>query len=194
MSRLSLFALVSAMLLVTAGAEARKTEGGNPLPAPTLVSATQLDAGAAECDGDDLTTDDLCVEVVFTKVCDAVKYPVEVSKGFDTDGDGCDDATIDENTAVRAEECTDVNNCLGDTDECQTAVVPLGTTELCIDADEDGTTDCVGDPDDELIQADSVCTKVKAVNPPQKGPKAVSQSTPFSNTICSDPNDECNPI
>lgn len=190
MKNLSTLALLSTLLITVAtSAEARKNPG-NPLPAPTLVSATQLDAGAGECDGDELTTDDLCVEVTFTKVCGAVKYPVDVTKGFDTNADGCDDTTISENTAVPAEACTAVNNCLGDTAECQTAVVPLGTTTMCVD-DGDGIVDCVGDLEDVLVSADSVCTKVKATNPAKKGPKAVSQSTPFSNSICSDPNDEC---
>jgi hypothetical protein len=190
MSRITAFTFLVVLALALApSAEARKSPG-NPLPAPNLVSATQLGAGEAECDGNTLTTDDLCVEIVFTKVCAATKYPVEVAKGFDTDGNGCDDAKITDDSTVPAEACTGVNNCLGDTAECQTADVPLGTTSLCVD-DGDGIVDCVNDPGDVLVEADSVCTKLKAINPPKPGRNAVSQSTPFSNTICSDPNDEC---
>jgi hypothetical protein len=182
--------LCGLVLAVATGAEARKTNGGNPLGPPTLVSAEQLAAGEAECDGDELTTEDLCVEVTFTKNCSAVKYPVEVSKGFDTDDDGCVDTTISENTALTAETCTGTLNCLGDTAECQTGVVPVGTTTFCVD-DGDLVVDCVNDPEDVEVSALSVCTKVKATNPAKKGPKSISQSTEFSNTICSDINDEC---
>lgn len=180
---------IAALAAMTTTAQARKVPG-NPLPAPTLVSAEILAAGEGECDGDEATTDDACVRVTFTKVCAATKYSVDVTKGFDTDADDCVDQTISEDTGVAAEECTGELNCLGDTAECQTADVPAGTATLCID-DGDGITDCVNDPEDVEVSYLSLCTKVKGLNPPQKGPKAVSQSTPFSNTICADENDEC---
>jgi hypothetical protein len=190
MSRFAILSATFAVLAVmAAGAEARKSPG-NPLPAPNLVEASILDAGAAECDGDELTTDDVCVSVTFTKVCGATKYSVDLTKSFATDGDSCVDASISEDAGVAAEPCTQTNNCLGDTAECQTSIVAAGTTTLCID-DGDGTTDCVNDPEDVEVSALSLCAKVKGLNPPQKGPKAISQSTQFSNTICADENDEC---
>jgi hypothetical protein len=190
MSRFTVLTATFAVLAVVAtGAQARK-EPGNPLPAPTLVSADVLDAGAAECDGDELTTDDVCVSVTFTKTCDATKYSVDVSKGFDTDDDSCVDASIDEDESVAAEPCTGTLNCLGDTAECQTSIVSAGTQTLCVD-DGDGTIDCVNDPEDVEVSNLSLCVKVKGLNPPQKGPKAISQSTEFSNTLCPDENEEC---
>ncbi len=182
-------ATFAVLAMVATGAQARKNPG-NPLPAPTLVSSEILAAGEGECDGDELTTDDACVRVVFTKVCAATKYSVDVIKGFDTDEDSCVNGKINEDGGVAAEACTGENNCLGDTAECQTADVPVGTTTLCID-DGDGITDCVNDPEDVEVSYLSLCTKVKGLNPPQKGPNAVSQSTPFSNTICPDENEEC---
>lgn len=191
MSKFSTLLILSALLLVaTPEAEARKTDGGNPLPAPTLVSVTQLADGAGECDGDDLTLEDSCLEVVFVKVCEATKYAIPVTKGFDTDDNGCTDTSIEEDNGVAAEDCTGDLNCQDDSAECQTALVPVGTTTFCVN-DGDEVTDCVGDQEDVEVSALSVCTKLKAINPPKKGPKAVSQSTPFSETICSDANDEC---
>ena len=178
-----LLTVLSALLLISApSAEARKNPG-NPLPAPVLLSATQLADGDAECDGDELTTDDACLSVTFVKVCGATKYAIPVTKGFDTDADTCADTSIVEDNGVAAEACTGVLNCQGDTAECQTAVVPVGTTTFCVN-DGDEITDCANDPEDVEVSAISVCTKVKAINPPRKGPRAESQSTPFSATMC----------
>jgi len=188
MSKVTLLALFSTVLIATS-AQARKVPG-NPLPAPTLVDASVLDAGAAECDGDELTTNDVCVSVTFTKVCGATKYSVDLSKGFDLDSDGCDETTIGDDADVAAQPCTGELNCVGDTLECQTSIVPVGTTTVCVD-DGDGTVDCVNDPEDIEFSNDSLCAKVKGLNPPQKGPKAISQSTAFSNTICPDADEDC---
>ncbi|MFN2426293.1 MAG: hypothetical protein ABR587_07585 [Candidatus Binatia bacterium] len=190
MSKFTFLALVSTVLFAMApGAEARKNPG-NPLVAPTLLDATLLAAGDGECDGDDTTTDDVCLSVTFVKVCEATKYSVDLTKGFDTDGDTCNDTSISDNTSVDAEACTGTLNCEGDTLECQTAVVPLGTTTICVD-DGDLTVDCVNDLEDVEVGYLSLCAKVKGLNPAQKGPKAVSQSTPFSDTICAVTNDQC---
>jgi hypothetical protein len=190
----SILALAPAVLLIAAaGAEARKNPG-NPLPAPNLVSAEILAAGDGECDGDELTTEDVCVELTFVKVCEADKYSVEVAKGFDTtdDGNGCTDTTVSETTTVVAEACTGDLNCLGDTAECQTAQVPLGTTTICLEGDDpaDGI-DCVNDPDDIEVESDAASVKLKGLNPPKKGGKSVSQSTPFSNTVVVDSDEDC---
>jgi hypothetical protein len=190
MSRFTvLTATIAVLAVVATGAQARKNPG-NPLPAPVLVDAQILAAGEGECDGDEATTDDACVSVTFTKVCTATKYSVDVIKGFDTDGDSCVNGRINEDTSVDAEACTGELNCQEGTAECQTAVVPVGTATLCID-DGDGITDCVNDPEDVEVSYLSLCTKVKGLNPAQKGPNAISQSTPFSNTICPDENEEC---
>ena len=183
------FAMIAVVAAMATGAQARKSPG-NPLPAPTLVSAEILAAGEGECDGDEATTEDACVSVTFTKVCTATKYSVDITKGFDTDDDSCVNGRITEDTGVEAEACTGTLNCQGDTAECQTAVVPVGTATLCID-DGDGVTDCVNDPEDVEVSYLSLCAKVKGLNPPTKGPKSVSQSTPFSNSICPDENEEC---
>src|SRR5688572_22464170 len=107
MSRFTVLSAMSVAVLVAVatGAQARK-DPGNPLPPPTLVSAEVLASGAAECDGDETTTDDDCVSVTFTKVCTAEKYSVDLSKGFDTDGDDCVDTSISDNAGVAAEACT----------------------------------------------------------------------------------------
>jgi len=190
MSRVAILSFLCALTLAAIPtAEARKSPG-NPLPAPTLVDADILAAGDSECDGDELTTDDVCVRVIFTKVCASTEYAVDLTKGFDTDDDGCNDTSIDGDVVVAAEACTGTLNCLEGTAECQTADVAIGTTTFCVD-DGDLTVDCVNDPEDVEVDSQSLCAKVKAKNPPQKGPKAVSQSTPFSNTLCPDINDEC---
>jgi len=190
MTKTHLFTLLSVLLLAAApSAEARKNPG-NTLAAPNLVNAAVLDAGAAECDGDELTTDDVCVEVTFTKVCEASKYSVDVTNGFDTDTDGCDDQWIKSDGTIVAEACTGTLNCLIGTAECQTGVVPIGQTTLCVD-DGDLTVDCVNDLEDVLVSKDSTCAKVKGLNPPKPGKNAISQSTLFSNTLCPDVNDEC---
>jgi hypothetical protein len=187
------FAVLSAtfavLAVVATGAEARK-DPGNPLAAPTLVDAEVLAAGEAECDGDEATTDDACVSVTFTKVCDATKYSVAVTKSFDTDDEVCADTDIEEDTGVAAEACTGELNCLEGTAECQTAIVPVGTSTVCID-DGDGIVDCDTDPEDVLVEYVSLCAKVKGLNPPTKGPNSVSQSTAFSNTICADEDEDC---
>lgn len=187
------FAVLSAtfavLAVVATGAEARK-DPGNPLAAPTLVDAEVLADGAAECDGDEATTDDACVSVTFTKVCDAEKYSVDLTKSFDTDDEVCADTSIDDDTGVEAEACTGELNCLEGTAECQTAIVPVGTATLCID-DGDLVVDCENDPEDVLVEYVALCAKVKGLNPPTKGPKSVSQSTEFSNTICPDEDEEC---
>jgi hypothetical protein len=190
MSRIVILSAMFAVVLAMAtGAQARK-DPGNLLGPPTLVEVEVLAAGDAECDGDELTTDDECVSVTFTKVCDADKYSVAITKGFDLDDDSCVDSTIEEDTGVAGEACTGELNCLDGTAECQTAIVPAGTTTQCID-DGDGIVDCENDPEDVLISYLSLCAKVKGLNPPQPGPKAISQSTEFSNTICPDENEEC---
>ncbi len=192
---LMLSAFLAVLLAAAPGAEARKNPG-NPLPPPTLVAAEILAPGAAECDGDETTTDDVCVSATFTKVCTALKYSVDLTKGFDTTDDGCDDTSVSDNTGVAAETCTGTLNCLGDTAECQTAVVPIGTNTLCVD-DGDLDVDCSaddGDPADDgdvLVSYDSLSVKVKAMNPPKKGRNSISQSTEFSNVLTPDENDEC---
>jgi len=190
MSKLTVLAILSVLILAAApGAEARKNPG-NPLPAPELLDADILAAGDSECDGDELTTDDVCVRVIFTKVCTATKYSVDLDKGFDTDDDGCVDLSIDDDSSVAAEACTGVLNCDGNTKECQTADVAIGTTTYCVD-DGDLTVDCENDPEDVLVSYLSLDAKVKGLNPAQKGPKSVSQSTAFSNILSPDINDEC---
>lgn len=188
MARLTLLAALSVfMLALTQSAEARK-DPGNPLGPPTLVSAEITGEGdGGECDGDDQTIDDVCLRVTFTKVCGATKFSVDVTKTFDTDDQVCGDETsISENTGVPLDGACDAPlNCLGDTAACQTSDVPLGTTEICIDTDQDGA-DCINDLDDVLVEATSLCVKVKGLNPAQKGPNSISQSTEFSNTICPD--------
>lgn len=195
MKKFTTFAVLAAITLAVApGAEARKQNGGNPLPAPVLVDAS-LTTG--ECDGDELTIDDACVSVTFTKLCgtDVNRYSVDVTNGFSTDDDDCVDTSLSDNTSVAAEACTLTLNCDTNDDmtndaECQTALVPVGTTTLCVD-DGDGIVDCVNDLEDVEVSSLSTCAKVKGLNPAKKGPKAISQSTPFSNTICPDANDEC---
>jgi hypothetical protein len=190
MKKFAVLSVTFAVLaFVSTGAEARK-DPGNPLAAPTLVDAEVLADGEAECDGDEATTDDACVSVTFTKVCDAEKYSVAVTKSFDTDDEICADTDIEEDTGVPAEECTGELNCLEGTAECQTAVVPVGTETYCID-DGDLVVDCENDLEDVLVEYVSLCTKVKGLNPPTKGPRSISQSTEFSNTICPDEDEEC---
>lgn len=182
-------------LALATSAEARKVPG-NPLGPPTVVNAEYV---TGECDGDLLTIDDACVEVTWTNLGSTIKYSVEFRTGFDLVLDDlcADDTYFKTDFGSPPVAKTGVFNCdtngdLVDDAECITALFPVSglTTIICLE-DTDLDLVCETNGDDATATYDSLEVKVKGLNPPQKGPKAISQSTEFSNTWVVDEDGGC---